>query len=108
RHDPARRVRLPDLRRLQAFVHHAAGGGRRVHVRLGHRPRHRPAGARVGDHAVVAPGGPVIAAVLAAGEVAREPTNAWQWLTDSSTREISHSIPHNLWLTIEHAGAGSL
>ena len=37
-----------------------------------------------------------------------EPTNAWQWLTDSSTREISHSIPHNLWLTIEHAGGGAL
>ena len=49
----------------------------------------------------------MIAAFLAAATPA-EPTNAWQWLTDSSTREISHSIPHNLWLTIEHAGAGSL
>lgn len=47
---------------------------------------------------------PAFSALLAA-----EPTNMWQWLSDSSTRDISGSIPHNLWLTAEHSlGASAI
>lgn len=33
-----------------------------------------------------------------------EPGNLWEWLNDPSTRSVSGSIPHNLWLTLQHAG----
>lgn len=39
--------------------------------------------------------------------VASAPTNPWQWFRDSSARAVSGPIPHNLWLTLEHALGGS-
>ncbi|MBX3285610.1 MAG: ABC transporter permease subunit [Actinobacteria bacterium] len=38
-----------------------------------------------------------------------EPTNVWQWLADSSTREITGPIPQNLWITLWHSlAAGAI
>lgn len=34
-------------------------------------------------------------------------TSVWDWLADSSQRTYTHSIPHNLWLTAEHALSAS-
>ena len=41
--------------------------------------------------------------------LAAEPTSLWQWLGDSSSRSVSGSIPHNLWVTAIHAlGASAI
>lgn len=34
-------------------------------------------------------------------------SSVWDWLGDSSQRTYTHSIPHNLWLTAEHALSAS-
>lgn len=41
--------------------------------------------------------------------LAAEPANVWQWLADSTTREITGPIPQNLWTTLWHAlAAGAI
>lgn len=35
---------------------------------------------------------------------AAEPSNVWEWLRTPAERTVTGSIPHNLWLTLQHAG----
>lgn len=43
------------------------------------------------------------AATLTSAVTAAEPTSAWAWLRDSSTRTVSGPIPEQLWTTLWHA-----
>lgn len=45
---------------------------------------------------------------LAAPLLAAEPTNVWEWFRTPEEREVSGSIPENLWITLQHAGWGVL
>lgn len=36
--------------------------------------------------------------------IAAEPTNVWQWLWAPAERDVTGSIPDNLWITLQHAG----
>lgn len=33
-----------------------------------------------------------------------DPSNVWEWLRTPAERAVTGSIPHNLWLTLQHAG----
>lgn len=35
---------------------------------------------------------------------AEDPTNVWAWFASPEAREVSGSIPENLWITLQHAG----
>ncbi|MCB0976686.1 MAG: ABC transporter permease subunit [Acidimicrobiales bacterium] len=36
--------------------------------------------------------------------IAAAPGNVWEWLHDPTARAATGPIPHNLWLTLQHAG----